>query len=377
MVQKQNFLSWKNFNRSIGVVFLLFLFSCESSPDLEQERQAIIDIIGAVEKAHFDKDVEAFYAANDSVWTDVRNGRIELATKVDEMASTKAYFDRMKYDELLRLGEPILTFSDDASMATYIGSVMARGSFGESPIFWVFSWQSVFKKKSGEWKLISTANTMGDPATTADVLLDQVKKTVGELKEESCLQALAQCQGPDGSFQTLVTSSHTDGRMEQNSVRGSMVLKHGQSGSWFKDTNSGQTSEELDDRMRHFTVGHELHWLMLRPEDRLTDPKFNGVKTFQDKLAMEVEFSDPLQRPFKFYYSFENFQPIGFDMEIDDQGTAVSVIFGEWEDNDGIYLFRRAEFKDPLAGAFVYNYTDLQIDEGLMRNLDKKALLID
>ncbi len=344
-----------------SVFFLALVFiSCQPKVDKEAEKEKIKSLIASIDEAHFKKDAVQFYAPNTDSWYDIRDGGIRKRLKADIIAGTQDYLDQMEFLELSPQQEPIIEISDDGSLATYAGAVVVRGYLSKKPMFWVVSWQSVLKKLEGEWKIVSSANTEAAPAATAPLILEKARTVTGTLPDSTTIRALADCQGPERPFTTLVFSSKSDARMEQRYGEGHVVLKYGENTSWTYNRITQKLNESPDDATKLFVQGHELHWLSLRPEDRFSQPKFVGFEEFEGHTAFVLEFTDMLNRRMLFYYDFESYMPLGFDTPEETPGGRVRVRFMAWEEQNGIQLVDTATFQQGEEH-FSYDFTSVQI----------------
>ncbi|WP_108808417.1 nuclear transport factor 2 family protein [Aquimarina spinulae] len=359
-------------NKITAVLLVLSILSCQKPVDIKAEKHKIQSLMDLVEKAHFNKDANQFYQPNAEEWYDVRKGSIQRIKKSDRISGTQSYLDTMEFHQLVKRDDPIIEISDDGSMASYIGSVTVKGILEDEPVYWVVSWQSVLKKIDNEWKIISTANTEADAHTTAEIVLNQVRTNLGISGDSdiASIYALADCKGPNNSFKTLILSRETDGRMEQVNNKDHSIIKHGKNTSWYYDVNTQSLTESLSTEMQIFARGHELHWLSFKPETRYATPVLKGFTKFQNQTAFHIQFKDNANRPVNFYYAFNSFLPLGFDINTNEKGDLVTVIFKDWEKINGISVFKQSTF---IQGTDLYNYNFIDIKINQVRDQDFKS----
>jgi len=362
-------------HKVIFILLSLFILSCQKSIDFEAEKRNIQSQIDLVGQAHFSKDANQFYQPNAESWYDVRGGTITHVNKSDMISGTQSYLDNMEFQEMIRRDDPIIEISDDATLASYIGSVTVKGILKESPVFWVVSWQNVLKKIDGEWKIISSANTEANEETSAMVLLNHVRNNLGTLKDNPSIYAYAECQGPERPFKTLILSRETDGKMEQVSGDSHILMKHGRDSTWAYNLNKKSPIENIDQSTKMFIQGHELHWLSFRPEDRYAKPILKEITKFQNQTAFNIEFKDALNKPVNFYYSFDTYFPLGFDLLTNDQGDLVTVHFENWEKINEVSVFKKAIFKH-RGEIFEYNFVDIKFNSLDDQDFESKIGLI-
>lgn len=347
----------------VSVLFLVmgFVTSCRQPIDIEVEKEKIKAQMNLVKHAHFAKDAVQFYRPNADTWYNVRHGNIQKSIKTDAIAGTQEYLDHMEFLELKERHVPLIEISDDGTLASYIGAVVVRGRLKKDPVFWVVSWQSVLKKINREWKIISNANTEAPKAALAPMILEKTKEVIGTLSDSSTISAMADCQGPERPFKTLMFSNKSGARMEQVYGTGHVLLKHGNNSSWTYDIMTQNLNDRPDELTKLFVQGHELHWLSLRPEDRFNDPTFIGFEEFKGETSFKIKFIDALNRPVFFYYSFENYMPLGFETFTDKENETVRVHFIDWALQDGFKVFKKAIFEQGDK-IFSYDFTEIKID---------------
>lgn len=344
------------------LVVSFLALSCQSPIDIEAEKEAIGSLIDLVDQAHYNKDADQFYAPNANIWYDIRQGLINSLKKEDVILSTQSYLDDMEFQELTRRDDPLIEISDDGTMASYIGSVTVKGLLKDSPMFWVVSWQSILRKVDGEWKIISTANTEADESTSAMVLLEAVRNGLGSLKDKNSVYANANCKAPEADFKTLVLSRKSDGRMEQIYGDSHLIMKHGVDSTWAFELYSKSVLNWPGEATKEFIQGHEFHWLSIWPEDRFKNPVTKDFTQFKGQTAFQVEFRDDQNRPVNFYYAFDNYQPLGFDMQTGPTNELATVEFDNWEEIEESLVFKKALIQHNKE-QFLYDFTEIKFDD--------------
>lgn len=345
-------------------MMLFFMLACQSV-DYDKEKDAIQAQIDMIHKAHELKDADLFYKPNAASWIEVRQGTVAEVRKSEMLPGTQSYLDKMVFEEMIVRDEPIIDISKDGTLAGYIGAVIVKGRLDGSPVFRPVSFQSIFRKINGEWKIISTANTEADERTTASLLLMQSRKSLGNLDDNEVLSvyADAECKGPLASFRTLVLSQETDGKLEQ--VYGDMhsILKHGSKASWTYNVASGSLTETMTEEMKLSVVGHEMHWLSLWPEQRYSEARYVGISEFRGKTAFQIAMKNKLGRTIDFYYDFDTYFPLGFRSQLSDKiEDEVVVAYENWEKINHVSLFKKAVLTHGKE-VFEYTFTDIRINQ--------------
>ncbi len=356
------------------VCFALFT-SCVERTNIALEKEKILSIMASMREAHFQSNAAQFLEPMQDSFVEIRQGSYKRLYKSESLQGIQSYFGAMEFLELEDMQDPILEISDDASMATYTGSIIVKGYLNEQPLFNKLSWQSILRKFDGEWKIISNVNTSLRDSLLGPIVLNRVQQSLGLIPDSLHIAAFANCSGPTDPFQTLVRSSQYHGRMEQLSSDGHIAIQHGKSGSWMMDYNQEKLEEPLDEQLIALVKGHEFHWLSLRPEDRFQNPLLSSIAPFEGQLAFEVSFDDPLGRDVVFYYDFESYLPLGFRYPSHREGEMILSQFSDWTEIDGIPVFQKVTIEEN-DNRWEYDFTEIRLEtvtESMIE--DRNALL--
>lgn len=345
-------------------LFLLSLFSllsCDKSIDFDAEKSKIIAQIQLVDQAHHDGDANLFFQPNAESWHDVRSGLVTLSDKKMSIEATQSYLDKMEFIDLIHRQDPIIEISQDASLASYIGAVAVKGVLDDSPVFFAASWQSVFKKIDGVWKIVSSANTEADDKTSVSILLELIRERLGNLNDKNSLYAYAECTAPEAQFKTLILSNKTNGKMEQIYGNHHVSMAYSSDSIWGYDLNLNEEMSPIDQSTKTLIQGHELHWLSFYPEHKHSNPTYRGITEFQDEMAFEIEFSDLTNKSVTFFYSFESYLPLGFNMSLEKDRDSVAVHYEQWEILEGVKVFKKAILQHGDE-VFEYKFLDMKFN---------------
>ena len=358
------------------IIFLFLLSSCTTKINQEEEKEKIRTLIASMREAHFESDGEKFLEPMLDSFIEVRSGRYMKLFKVEASPGIQSYFDSMEFLELEDTQDPLIEISTDATLASYIGSIIVKGNLDGKPIFDKLSWQSTLRKINGKWKIIQNVNTILPDSRLGPVVMEQFKSRFADLSDSLYIFAKAKCTGPTDPFETLVLSSSSSGRMEQSSSDGHIILQHGDSGDWMLDVATEKLREELDPSIVGFVVGHEFHWLSLRPEDRFGEPVLDGISEFGGQKAFELSFKDPLEREVTFYYSFEDYIPLGFEYPSHSEGEMISSQFLDWTEVSGVPVFQRVIINENDT-RWEYNFTEILLEDIGQAEFNKKDVILN
>lgn len=200
----------------------------------------------------------------------------------------------------------------------------------------------------------------------AQAVLASMQRALGGSDAVACVavvDALAECEGPSGSFETRVVSAR-DGRMrfEQTSARGTYVAGIGADGAWSYDTETDQYSP-VDSVTATFLRGHELHMLVLAPQTRLRNPELLGEREFDGQAVWVIQFLDELDGKAELYVAVDDGMPLGMK-SINHTGQGEREVFirvDAWRVVDGVRLFERAVFTQG-DDDYVYDYVEITLN---------------
>jgi len=353
----------------------VFIISCQNPIDIELEKENIKAQFDLVTQAHFEKNANLFYQPNLNQWIDIRSGQITTREKKETILATQNYLDNMEFKQILTRDEPIIEISEDATLATYSNSATIKGLLNNEPVFWVVAWQSTVRKTNEDWKIISTVNTEATKAIHAKTLLNHVRDYMKVTDTIHSVYAQADCKGPTRDFKTLIMSQKHNGRMEQIYGDGHYLMKHGETSSWTYDFTSKTLTDSIDIATKTFIQGHELHWLSMWPEDRYTNPNFEGGTTFNDKKAFHISFINEAKLPVNFYYEFETYQPLGFDITPGINEEKVVISFNDFQNVDSILTFKKSTFKQGEE-TFEYIFKDIRFNDLKASDFESKEKLV-
>lgn len=351
----------------------LIAFSC--TPDKEVEAEKIRAIMASISEAHFQKSAEQFLEHYKDSFIDVRNGTYYTLHKSEELPAFQSYLSATDFLELEQAGEPIIHLSEDATLATYTGTIYFRAYMGERPFFSRLAWVATLNQVGDGWQIIQNINSELPEAELGPVILNRVISKMGSLSDSLIIKAEANCTGPSDDFRTLLVSGPDHGRMEQQSSDGHLILQHGKDSQWIFDASSDKLENSLDEQTASFITGHEFHRLSLRPLDRLHQPVFRGYTDFDGRTAFIISFKNNLDSEVHLYYDFENYLPLGFDFPSPFGSDTIHTYFKEWTEINGIPMVSKVII-DEGDNQWTYDFTDLSFLATTEFNFEEKEALL-
>ena len=146
----------------IVILFLLLLTSC-GKPDHASDEKAILEFLKREQQAHLEKNVDLLFANGLSGITVVSQGTVSNPTDEETRKRFNSYFESVNFIKWEDTADPIIRFSDDASLAYTIIQKQVILTLKEDvtakPDTTDFAWISIWRKANGKWKMESMAST--------------------------------------------------------------------------------------------------------------------------------------------------------------------------------------------------------------------------
>lgn len=194
-------------------------------------------------------------------------------------------------------------------------------------------------------------------SSTNEDVLTAVRSRLGlpNIGKDFYVYALANCQGPDRRFETLVISSPAKMRFEQKSASSHVLGVYKPDAAWWHDFNA-DTTHAVSDVVSTFLMGHDLHMIAFFPEKKFGDLLSEKDTTYYDDKARMLNFSDIKGGLVRVYYQAESLLPLGFTVQNhfnEHEEEYIDVLFSDWEMVQGVKAFTHARF---IQGDDVYEY---------------------
>ncbi|UCE24305.1 MAG: hypothetical protein JSU74_13605 [Candidatus Zixiibacteriota bacterium] len=154
----------KLYSALLGLLLAAAIFQgCCEKVDLEAHRQELLRLNETMRAAHLEGDAETIVAISTYPYTKVNSGKISHPTKEENDQRFQNYMTTMKLSAWDDLQEPIITMSDDATLATVIyRKHLAMTPVDEpdtEPMEGIYAWQSTYKRTPEGWKQVSDVLT--------------------------------------------------------------------------------------------------------------------------------------------------------------------------------------------------------------------------
>ena len=140
------------------------LISCQTKDGYADAEKEIRDMLQQERKAHFDRDVELFVSEFAVGMTSVNKGVVSSPTKEENMQRIGKYFGRVEFVKWDDVADPIIRFSDDASLAYAIVQKQVIVSYADSLGKKMteskdYAWATIYRKLNGKWLVECNVST--------------------------------------------------------------------------------------------------------------------------------------------------------------------------------------------------------------------------
>jgi hypothetical protein len=150
----------------LSLLILCCLFSCKpaSTIDFESETKKILALDAEAKAFHFNKDAKGLVATFSKDFLSINRGKIEFPSAANSYQKFDSYFKSVTFMKWDNNKEPIIRFSDDATIAyaaidKTVILKLADENGKETMDTTNFAWLSVYKKVKGQWVLDCITST--------------------------------------------------------------------------------------------------------------------------------------------------------------------------------------------------------------------------
>jgi hypothetical protein len=199
---------------------------------------------------------------------------------------------------------------------------------------------------------------------SADQVLDSMISAVASERSRNAIQSLtttAECKGPDGDFETTVTSIRPDTvYFRQASGRGITEIWSTAERTW--GGAAGEEYESLTPQVRDFVRGHEFHLMVIDVKDRFSDFELVGPEKVEGTDCLRISMKDEAGADASVCVRTDNWLPA--EMHLNPGGAAgpVRIVFDDWRMSDGLNAFHAIELTEGPDRVFSYEYVDVSVN---------------
>lgn len=175
------------------------------------------------------------------------------------------------------------------------------------------------------------------------------------------LTATAEGTGPDGAFETTVTSirPHTV-YFRQATGRGITEIWSTAERTW--GGNAGEEYELLTSQVRDFVRGHEFHLMVIDMKERFSDFEMIGPEKSGDADCFRISMKDAAGAEAAVCVRSDNWLPAEMQLNPGSAAGPVRIVFDDWRETDGLNVFHALELTEDPDRVFSYQYVDISIN---------------
>lgn len=146
----------------LSLLLIYTLQACHPVPDLDAEKKAILAIHHDQQKAHLEKNVALLLGDSSADYIEVNRGLVKKPSYTENFKKFTAYFESVDFVAWEDVSPPIISISDDGTMATSVVEklVVTQAKSEDRKLDTThFAWLAVFKKINGKWQLHRMGST--------------------------------------------------------------------------------------------------------------------------------------------------------------------------------------------------------------------------
>ncbi len=145
------------------IICVLANHNCAPEIDRRAEEEALLRLNDEAKLAHFERNADRLTSQFADTIYSVSRGEVRVTALSQSKARYKSYFEKIRQLAWQDRSAPVITISNDATLATMIVKkfivIGDADSIDASPDTSYFAWTAVFKKFNGQWKMISNTST--------------------------------------------------------------------------------------------------------------------------------------------------------------------------------------------------------------------------
>jgi hypothetical protein len=203
----------------------------------------------------------------------------------------------------------------------------------------------------------------GDPLS-AEQVIDNMQAATASERARNAIQSLtttADCTGPEGEFETTVTSIRPDTvYFRQASARAITELWSTPERTW--GGNAGEEYQLLTPRVRDFIRAQEFHLMIIDLESRFADFELLGQRESEGKECLAVSMKDDTGRDASLCIRTHDWLPAELRLDRVSATGPVTITFGDWRKTDGLNLFHSMRLIEEPERVFTYDFVDISIN---------------
>ena len=195
-------------------------------------------------------------------------------------------------------------------------------------------------------------------------VIDNMLAATASKRSRSAIQSLtttADCMGPDGEFETTVTSIRPDTvYFRQASARAITEIWSTPERTW--GGNAGEDYELLTPRVRDFIRAQEFHLMIVDLRSRFSHFELLGRQEAGWEECLAISMKDDAGGDAFLCVLTENWLPAELRLDRDSATGPVRITFGDWRETDGLNLFHSMQVMEEPDRVFTYDFVDISVN---------------
>lgn len=151
----------------VALAAAALLVAPAAAVDLEQEERELLRLAESARAAHIAYDAAALVAPHADAFVSVSDGQVHRPSKAESLAMFRRYFEGVVFKMWDDIAPPVVTLSNDATLATVLVQKRVRhtpkaepgGPVTETNWAWVETW----RKQDGAWRMEMIVSTSQPP----------------------------------------------------------------------------------------------------------------------------------------------------------------------------------------------------------------------
>jgi hypothetical protein len=203
-----------------------------------------------------------------------------------------------------------------------------------------------------------------DETLSVEQVIDNMLAATATERSRKAIQSLtttADCMGPEGEFETTVTSIRPDTvYFRQASARAITELWSTPERTW--GGNAGEDYELLTPRVRDFIRAQEFHLMIIDLESRFSDFELLGQRDVEGEDCLTVSMKDDAGEDASLCVGTDDWLPVELRLDRGSAAGPVHITFGDWREAEGLNLFHSMQVIEEPDRVFTYDFVDISVN---------------
>jgi hypothetical protein len=199
---------------------------------------------------------------------------------------------------------------------------------------------------------------------SVEQVIDNILASTATERSRKAIQSLtttADCMGPEGEFETTVTSIRPDTvYFRQASARAITELWSTPERTW--GGNAGEEYELLTPRVRDFVRAQEFHLMIIDLESRFSDFELLGQREVEGEECLAVSMKDDAGGDAFLCVGSDDWLPVELRLDRESAAGPVRITFGDWREADGLNLFHSMQVIEEPDRVFNYDFVNISVN---------------